>query len=197
MAAKNEIDINVFTGPQDAQTLQNVIEALCPSAQSEITDDTSRTLAQFAILESLTDIRFPLPKKGEINLEEWPKGRLFAQAFELQWEKIEKAFRASFACDKNWTWPEPEKGFDLKAALKPVDDLMKAYTPDSERERYRVYLRPEHDNSLGRSLHYESLEATRPQTAKQENPNAVLQIKRYFDDHGRLLFWRYQSMRWE
>lgn len=178
MAAKNELDINVFLGPADAPTLQNVIDALCASAQ-------------FAILESLTDIRFPLPKKGEINLAEWPKGRLFAPKLELQWEKIEKVFRSSFACEKDWNGTAAE---EVKAALRPANDLLKEYAPDSKREQCAVYLRPEHDNSLGRILHYECIEAKRP---KQENPNAILEIKRYFDDHGRLLFWRYQSMRWE
>lgn len=197
MAARNEIDINLFLGPPDAPTLQNVIAALCPLEPAEGAAGSSPRLARFAILESLTDTRFPLPKKGEITLAEWPKGRLFAAAFELQWEKLEQGFRSCFACEKNWPWPEPATGVDLKTVLNPADGLLETYAADPGRERYSVYLRPEQDNSLGRSLQYEALAATRPRSIKNESPNALLEIKRYFDDHGRLLFWRYQNMRWE
>lgn len=197
MVAKTEIDINLFLGPPDTSTLQNVIAALCPLEPAEGAARPPSLLARFAVLESLTDTRFPLPKKGEITLEEWPKGRLFAAAFELQWEKLEQGFRSCFACEKSWTWPEPANGVDFKTALNPANRLLETYAADPERERYSVYLRPEQDNSLGRLLQYEALAATRPKSIKNESPNALLEIKRYFDGHGRLLFWRYQNMRWE
>ncbi|KAA0221424.1 hypothetical protein EDS67_28445 [candidate division KSB1 bacterium] len=184
MADKPEIDIALFLGPAHSEELQKVIDAISASAS-------------FAILESLTDISFPAPQAGEIKLTEWERGRLFAEAFELRWEKTGEKFRCVLAAEKeDWKWPQAD--FELKKSFTSADHFLQDYFADAGREEYSVYLWPETDSRLGRQLHYACLDATRPKTSPNEkSPNAKLQIKRYFDAHGRLIFWRYKSMRWE
>lgn len=181
MADKPEIDIALFLGPTHSEELQLVIDAL-------------RASADFAILESLTDISFPAPQAGEIKLTEWDRGRMFAEKFELRWEMIGLKFRCVLAAEKDWNHLQDE----IKGSFTPADHFLKDYFADAGREEYSVYLWPETDSRLGRQLHYACLDATRPKTSPNEkSPNAKLQIKRYFDAHGRLIFWRYKSMRWE
>lgn len=183
MADKPKIDVALYIGPPHADELQKAIDAI-------------RASANFAILESLTDISFPVPQAGEIELAEWNRGRLFAEAFELRWEKSGAGYRCSLAVEENWQWPQA--GFDLKKSFAPADHFLQDYFANADREEYSVYLWPETDSRLGRQLHYACLDATRPKTSPNEkSPNAKLQIKRYFDAHGRLIFWRYKSMRWE
>lgn len=184
MADNPEIDIALFLGPTQSEELQKVI-------------DTMRVSADFAILESLTDISFPTPKTNEIKLTEWDRGRLFAEAFELRWEKTSEGFRCVFAAEKkDWKWPQAD--FDLVKSFSPADHFLQDYHEDAKREEYSVYLWPETDSRLGRQLHYACIDATRPKNSPSgKSPNAKLQIKRYFDAHGRLIFWRHKSMRWE
>ena len=182
MANKVEMDIALFTGPGHSDELQKVI-------------DSMRAVANFAILESLTDISFPTPQVEEIKLSDWDRGRMFAEKFELRWEKAGEEYRCSLATEKDWRWPQTD--FDLQESFKPADHLLRDYLEDAEREEYSVYLWPEIHSRLGRQLHYDCLDATRPKTAKKEAHSAKLQIKRYFDANGRLIFWRYKNMRWE
>ncbi|MCG3158200.1 MAG: hypothetical protein DKINENOH_04841 [bacterium] len=169
---EREFDLTVLNGPADHAKLQTVIETL-------------RQSAQYAILEALTDIRFPYPPESEIKLVDWPKGRVFAPAFELRWEKNGGNFRSVLAHDAGFSWPAVE--------------ISTSFTPDSELrnaffgwEKQLLYLWPENDMRLGRKLRYECLERQRDDNRK----NVQLEARLYRDAHGRLIFWRYREMRW-
>lgn len=167
------LDIEIFIGPRDAEKLQQAIAAW-------------RAFAEYAILESLLDIRFPDPRATSIQTKEWPKGNLFAPAFELRWEKVDAHFRTTLAKENAFSWPLPE----LAELFQEKHDLEKY----NQREREFIYLWPENDSDkrLGRTLRYECL-ANQPQNNLE---NVQLETVLYRDEHGRLLFWRYRSMRW-
>ncbi|MCI0692469.1 hypothetical protein L0337_10760 [candidate division KSB1 bacterium] len=169
---ENNWDIEIRTGPPDAEALQQAIEAWRPKAE-------------FAIFESLTDVSFPVPRATAINLAAWPKGRIFAPTFELRWEKNGADFRSVLAKEISVEWSNA--------------GLADLFLPDSEvagvffgRENQSVYLWPENDMRLGRRLRYECLEDQRGKNQK----NVMLEVKLYRDAHGRLIFWRYTQMRW-
>ena len=66
----------VYSGELDMQTLQTLVDKL-------------RSDARFAILESITDIEFPVPNQEHIVVGEWNKGRIFSEIFDLRWERNE------------------------------------------------------------------------------------------------------------
>jgi hypothetical protein len=167
---ENNWDIEIHTGPPDAEALQQAIEAWRPKAE-------------FAILESLTDIGFPSPRATEINVAAWPKGRILRHCLNCAGKNA--LIFAPF-------WPKSI----LWNGQTPAADL---FLPDSEvsgvffgREDQSVYLWPENDMRLGRRLRYECLEGQRDKNKK----NVMLEVKLYRDAHGRLIFWRYAKMRW-
>lgn len=165
------LDIEIFLGPSRSEDLQQAIEAW-------------RAHAEYAILESLLDIRFPDPRVASMQTQEWPKGNLFAPSFELRWEKVDANFRVTLAKEQSFAWPND-------ALLKLFQEKVEiAY---HHRERQFIYLWPEHDKRLGRALRYECLDA---QGNPNDYKNVQLETVLYRDDHGRLLFWRYRSMRW-
>ncbi len=166
-------DIEIFLGPSDADNLQKAIDAW-------------RAFAEFAILDSPLDIRFPAPAATAMPLNEWPKGHLFAPKFELRWEKVDASFRTTLAKESGFAWPLPE----LAELFQEKHDLEKYH----QHEKQFIYLWPENDSDkrLGRALRYECL-ASQP---KNNFENVQLETVLYCDDHGRLLFWRYRSMRW-
>ncbi|MCK6622768.1 MAG: hypothetical protein HUU32_16940 [Calditrichaceae bacterium] len=177
MESKFDIDIFTIPGEHDLQktgeSLQNAINAL-------------RSQARYAILESLTDICFPAPQSTEIKLSEWPKGRIFAPAFELRWEKTGAAYRAVLAKEDGFEPPE-----EVSACL-PEKNLEIAKTFWGKYETQFIYLWAENDPRLGRPLRYECLDAE-PTKNKE---NVQLETRLYYDAHGRLIFWRYLNMRW-
>jgi hypothetical protein len=166
-------DIEIRTGPPDEEALQQAIEAWRPKAE-------------FAILESLTDISFPSPGATTINLAAWPKGRIFAPTFELRWEKSGADFRSVLAKENSLEWPNA----GLAELFLADAEVAKAFFPPSEDQH--IYLWPENDMRLGRRLRYECLENQRDKNKK----NVMLEVKLYRDAHGRLIFWRYTKMRW-
>ncbi len=163
-------EIEIFIGPSHSEGLQQAIEAW-------------RAHAEYAILESLLDIRFPDPRATSIQAKAWPKGNIFAPAFELRWEKVGADFRVTLAKEKAFAWPAAEL-----AELFPEHAEI-AY---HHREKQFIYLWSENDMRLGRKLRYECLDDQRNPNLK----NVQLETVLYRDDHGRLLFWRYRSMRW-
>lgn len=163
-------EIEIFIGPSHSEGLQQAIEAW-------------RAQAEYAILESLIDIRFPDPRTTPIQTTEWPKGNLFASGFELRWEKVDAGFRVTLAKEKGFGWPNDEM---------PKLFLERIALAHRRPETQFIYLWSENDMRLGRKLRYECLDAQRNPNLK----NVQLETVLYCDDHGRLLFWRYRSMRW-
>ena len=172
------------------------IEIFTPAAQENATETKTalqaainglRSAAQFAILESLTEISFPIPAAAEISLDKWPKGRLFCETFELRWKKNRESYRTVFV---------KESGFETPAAvsvwMSQKDSGIEKQFWGREEEPSWIFLWAENDARLGRSLEYQCLSSTRDDTKK----NVQLQVCHYYDDHGRLIFWRYKNMRW-
>ncbi len=178
MADNTRFDIRVFVGPEEAIKLKEAISLL-------------RKNAEFAILESLTKTDFPDPKVTEIDPKEYPKGRIFSEAFELRWEMRDAGYSCVLAIVREPEWiPE-----SLTDYFFPTDVISKEFQrgQGGKVEDYEVYLRPENDPNLGRTLKYECIK-DRPSV---ENPNPILHLKRYRDANGRLIFWRYCKMGWE
>lgn len=175
---EHTFDVEIFTilaeeGLQKSEeSLQTAIDAL-------------RLQAKYAILECLTDIRFPAPPSSEIKLSEWPKGRLFAPEFELRWEKTAAGYRAVFTKTNQFDSP-PE----VTACFSPKDTEVSQTFWGWDKQC--IYLWVENDPRLGRPLRYECLEAEQAENRE----NVQLETRLYYDAHGRLIFWRYLSMRW-
>jgi len=169
---ENNWDIEILTGPPDPAALQQAIAAW-------------RAPAEFAILESLTDISFPSPRTTEINVVTWPKGRIFAPAFELRWEKNGADYRSVLAKENSFEWPNEE----LSNLFFHDSEVSKVFFGWEDQH---IYLWPENDMRLGRRLRYDCLENGRDKNKK----NVKLEVKLYRDACGRLIFWRYRNMRW-
>ena len=148
----------VFSGTLDLAGLQTIVDAC-------------RSRAQFAILERIDAIDFPPPQDESIKVAEWPKGRLFEEAFELRWEQIGQGYRVILAGNKNIS--SLANGLS-EQHLPPVTDEMQAY-----------YCWNERDARLGRTLNYRCV---------PEKGNVKLSVREFRDDHGRLVFWRYVKM---
>ncbi len=180
MATESTLDITVYLGPGDRDTLKKVIAFFAPKAE-------------FAILESLIRTDFPDPKTTDIEPDDYPKGRVFCKDFELRWEKMDSddSFRTVLVKTTGFDW----EGEQLPDDFKESDTLAVEFSCGSGGavDDYTVYLRPEKDTSLGRSLNYACIK-DRP---NKRNPNAKLHIRRYRDAWGRLIFWRYCKMEWE
>lgn len=174
----NQIDIDIYTlppgqdPPRQEETLQRAIDVLRPQAR-------------YAILESLVDIRFPRPESTVISVAEWPKGRIFTPEFELRWEKNEIAYRVVLAKGKDLKLP----GDIPDNLFQPDNSVSAAFWKQDEKD---FYLWAENEARLGRTLHYECLDNER--NSNQEN--VQLKTRLYLDARGRLIFWRYISMRW-
>mgnify|MGYP007059402240 CR=1 FL=1 len=177
MANDKKLDIDIYRGPTGVDKLREAISLCQPKAE-------------FVILESLTETRFPKAAAAKIDPEQYPKGRLFAPTFEFRWETGEQGTVSVLATERKNGWPNA-----LTELFVPDTSVEQAYQNgycDTEKD-YSVFLRPENDATLGRTLRYEQLSAT----GRKNGKNAKLEIKRYFSATGRLLFWRYRNMRWE
>ena len=75
---------HVYSGELDMQTLQTVVDKL-------------RLDSEFGILESVTDIEFPVPNQENIVVGEWNKGRIFNEIFEMRWEQLNGTYRTVLA----------------------------------------------------------------------------------------------------
>ena len=180
MPDSNGLDITIYTGPNNIEKLKETID-LC------------RAKADFAILESLTKTDFFDPKAKEIDPLVYPKGRIFNESFELRWEKMDAGdgYRTTLASEPGSAGRED----DVAEYFNKDETVEKEYSNGfcDEPDNHAIYLRPENDPTLGRTLRYDCIKA-RP---AMDNPNALLEIKRYHDAHGRLIFWRYRKMRWD
>ncbi len=175
---EKDFDIEIYVPEKRAKkkveldTLQAAIEALCNEAQ-------------YAILECLTDIQFPEPAKWTVNLEQWPRGRLFSSNFELRWEKLSDGYQAVFVREKGFAIPEQV----ARCFTHQISELRQTFR---ERQDTSLYLWSEKEPRLGRRLQYQCLKDSR----NTNKPNILLRVTQYYDDHGRLIFWRYKQMEW-
>jgi len=152
----------VFAGDLDKEVLQSLI-------------DSWKGQAQFAILERIDDMQFPKPSTA-ISVNDWPKGRIFQEAFELRWEKLEEKFRIVFSSSE----PVPE------GKLPGLEEI-KNRIPGCSETTAAYYLWDETNTRLGHKLNYECV-------VKAEKQNVLLRVREYRDARGRLKFWRYLKM---
>ncbi len=148
----------VFSGTLDLAALQALV-------------DTCRQQARFAILERMDAIDFPPPQSEPISVEEWPKGRLFDESFELRWEQDRSAYRVILA--GTGTLSAPADGLREQSLPSVTDDLLPYYCWD------------EKDARLGRTLDYRCVPG---------QGTVKLFVREFRDNHGRLIFWRYVRM---
>jgi len=148
----------VFSGILGLSNLQALIE-------------TCRLQAHFAILERLDAIDFPPPRDEPINVADWPKGRLFNEAFELRWEQIEQEYRVVLSGNG-----------DLSALAA---GLIEQHLPPGADEVQDYYCWNERDARLGRTLNYRCVPG---------KGDVKLLVREFRDEHGRLVFWRYVKM---
>ena len=177
MANEAKIDIDIYRGPISTEKLKGAIAVCQPKAE-------------YTILESLTITSFPVPAKAQIDPAISPKGRLFAPSFEFRWETTDQGAISVLATEDSSGWPA-----DLLNLLELDTSVANAYQNGycDDQNNYCVFLRPENDASLGRTLSYEKLD----DNGRKNGKNAILEIKRYFSNTGRLLFFLYRKMRWE
>jgi len=152
----------VYTGKLDAVALQTAIDIL-----------SSR--ARYGIVESLTEIDFPLPHVEEIDATAWLKGRIFCASFELRWERVDGGYRTIFAGLEN---VEPPDGL--------VEEDLQLDLPDEQ----EYYCWNERNPRLGRTLDYRCVPGCVPGEG-----DVKLAVLEYRDHHGRLVFWRYTGMK--
>lgn len=175
---EKDFDIEVYIPEKRAQAkseigaLEAAIKTLCNEAQ-------------YAIVENLTDIQFPSPAEWIVDLAQWPKGRLFSSNFELRWEKISDGYQAVFVREKDFTIPEQVAAY----FTHQVTELGQTFRL---RRETSFYLWPEEEPRLGRRLYYQCLDSRRDDSRQ----NIKLIVRQYYDQHGRLIFWRYKSMEW-
>ncbi len=148
----------VFSGTLDLAGLQTRVEACRPRAR-------------FAILERIDAIDFPPPQDEPINVTNWPKGRLFDEAFELRWEQIGQEYRVILSGNG-----------DLPALAAGLSEQPLPSGPD---EVQAYYCWNETDARLGRTLDYRCVPG---------QGNVKLFVREFRDDYGRLVFWRYIQM---
>lgn len=154
----------IYAGELTFEALQSVV-------------DTYRPQAQFAILERIDDLAFPVPSSETVNVFRWPKGRLFAPLFELRWEQTNEAYRTIFTVEESGK----NKGL-------PPNGLVLQQVDEMEIEDRRYYLWDETNHRLGRTLRYECVPG---------QGNVQLTVREYRDERGRLVFWRYVEMKRE
>ena len=148
----------VFSGILDLNRLQALVEACRPQAR-------------FAILERVDAIDFPSPQKESISVAEWPKGRLFDEAFELLWEQIEQEYQVILSGSGDLL--ALADGLS-EQPLIPFADEVRAY-----------YCWKETDARLGRTLNYRCVPG---------KGDVKLSVREFRDERGRLVFWRYLKM---
>ncbi|MFQ5633001.1 MAG: hypothetical protein ACE5I1_29890 [bacterium] len=179
------MDIQIYTGPVTDESLDSEDEIFQKQTETlESTINTLRAQADFAILECLTDIKFPDPKSFEISIQAWPKGRIFCPDFELRWERIEGNWLSVVAIANGHPLNKKIIGFGFKlhelSGCLPTNEK-KYFLWDSENPR------------LGRRLKYECL----PDAGSGANQPPLLKIIEYRDACGYLIFWRYLNMEYE
>lgn len=154
------MSVRVYSGVSEALTLQTAV-------------DTLRSQAGYGIVENLTEIDFPPPKRESIAVTRWPKGRIFCQAFELRWEQVDGVYRAIFVGEEG---QEPPTGL--------TEEILEVHS--FEDVQYCCW--DENNPRLGRTLDYRCVPA---------KGNVKLVVREYRDKHGQLIFWRYIEMRRE
>ncbi len=150
----------VFSGILELSDLQALVE-------------TYRLQARFAILERLDAIDFPPPQAEPIQIDKWPKGRLFDEEFELRWEQIGQEYCVILS----------GKGNLLALAAGLSEQPLPPGTDNDKVQAY--YCWNERDARLGCTLAYRCVPG---------EGNVKLSVREFRDEHGRLVFWRYVKM---
>ncbi|MFQ5640696.1 MAG: hypothetical protein ACE5IR_22175 [bacterium] len=181
-------DIDIYVGPGDKTALEETIEAL-----------KKLDGQMFAVQESLTHICFPERAGIVADVEKWPKGRIFCDAFDFSWWLNETGFHSTLAVQIDADFPfdaEMQKRFHKSE--KPLDAFQSRTNLDESGEKASkesteeiIYLWAPDERRLGKPLEYESL-GKQPSSKK----NVRLLVRKYFDQYGRLIFWRYRKMEW-
>ena len=148
---------HVYSGELDMQTLQTVVDKL-------------RLDSEFGILESVTDIEFPVPNQENIVVGEWNKGRIFNEIFDMRWEQLNGTYRTVLAGEERYKSPEE---------LTASDSFNRPAQPSI------YFCWNETNPRLGRTLDYRCV------PGKGE---VQLSVYEYRDDRGRLVFWRYTNL---
>ncbi len=148
----------VYCGALELAALQALVEAFRPQAR-------------FAIVERIDAIDFPPPQTAPIDAEQWFKGRLFDESFELRWEQVEAVYRVILSGTD-----------DLAAEVSGLHDWS---LPPGTDELQEYYCWNEQDARLGRTLDYRCVPG---------HGNVKLLVREFRDEHGRLVFWRYVKM---
>lgn len=150
----------VYTGILELESLQELVERW-------------RSQAVYSIVERLTTIDFPLPKVECIEVNRWPKGRIFSPNFELRWEQIGEGYRTILTVTDSQL---PVSGFNKSGQELPLS------------EEVEYYCWHERDSRLGRTLQYRCVPG---------QGEVKLVVREYRDSYGRLIFWRYVAMKRE
>jgi hypothetical protein len=145
----------VFSGTLDLTRLQTLVDFL-------------RHSAHFAILERIDAIDFPPPQSEPIDVREWPKGRIFDDPFDLQWEQCGQEYRVVIAGEGDFA--AVGSGLNEQDLSLGAGDLLPYYCWNEINSR------------LGRTLDYRCVPG---------QGGVKLFVREYRDDHGRLAFWRY------
>ncbi len=133
--------------------------------------DALRRDARFAIVERIDAIDFPPPQSEPIDVQQWPKGRIFDEPFELRWERDGERYQVIVAGEGDFR--------ALQGHLNEREPLAGAG------EVCSYYCWKETDPRLGRTLNYRCVPG---------KGDVRLIVREYRDDHGRLTFWRYLRM---
>jgi hypothetical protein len=148
----------VFSGTVDLSGLQAFVDSL-------------RHSARFAIVERIDAIDFPPPQSESIDVRDWPKGRIFDEAFELRWERFGQEYRVIVASEVDSSFRE--------SRLNEQD------LPPGAGELLSYYCWNETNPRLGRTLDYRCVPG---------QGDVKLSVRECRDDYGRLAFWRYVKM---
>ena len=149
---------HVYSGELDTGALQTVIDKFRPDAR-------------FGILESITDIDFPVPNEEGILVETWNKGRIFNECFELRWEKLNGTYRTVLAGEDS---------------IKSPEGLTACDTFDQPEFPCAYFCWNKKNPRLGGTLNYRCVPAGKG--------DVQLSVLEYRDDRGRLVFWRYTKL---
>jgi hypothetical protein len=153
----------IFAGDLPKKALQDLVDTWC-------------TKAQFAILERIDNLQFPLPTAEPVVVSDWTKGRIFGKAFELRWEKIDGDFRVIFSFEQI-----------SETALSGLGEIKDRLSGCSVSEP-TYYLWDESNTRLGHKLEYKCVKKIK------DDQNILLRVREYRDARGRLVFWRYLNM---
>ena len=132
--------------------------------------DKLRLDSEFGILESVTDIEFPVPNQENIVVGEWNKGRIFNEIFDMRWEQLNGTYRTVLASEERYKSPQ---------------ELTASDSFDRPEQASIYFCWNETNPRLGRTLDYRCVPG---------EGEVQLSVYEHRDDRGRLVFWRYTKL---